>query len=154
MRIREDFVKLMERFEKESNKQGGKIDLLELFKESLRLFEKLKDILGSCSEEEKKEVFAVMAEMHQFLLKESKKIAERSGMSEDQLLRFSENPDNFTPNQWKALEVIKVKLNDTAKDLTKIIRKETTKEVTEKKKTTSSVAKRPRAVKKDNWTRS
>lgn len=153
MRIKDDFKNLMERFEKESNKKG-KIDLLDLFKESLKLFEKLKDTLATCSKEEKKQVFEVMAEMHQFLLQETRKIAERTGMSEEQLLRFAENPDNFSASQWKALEVIKIKLDETAKDLSHLVRKDTPEAIPDKKDKSSTGPKRPKSSKKDRWMRS
>lgn len=149
MHLREDFQRLMDKFQNEGSKRG-KADLLELFKESLRLFEKLKDTLATCSDEEKKQVFEVMAEMHKFLMQETKKIAEKSGMSEEQLLRFSENPDNFSPSQWKALEVIKQKLDQTGKEVASLIRKEPGKSSEGK----SASAKRPKSGKKDRWLRS
>lgn len=151
MHLREDFNRLMEKFQREGSKKG-KANLLELFKESLRLFEKLKETLANCSEEEKKQVFEVMAEMHKFLMQETKKIAERSGMSEDQLLRFSENPDNFSPSQWKALEVIKQKLDQTGKEVAGLIRKQPGKTAEGSAKAAS--AKRTKSGKKDRWLRS
>ena len=77
MQIRKDFNNLMEKFQRESAK-NGRVDLMELFKDAIRIFDKLKESLKDCSEDEKKELFDLMAEMHQFLQSETKKIAEKS----------------------------------------------------------------------------
>jgi hypothetical protein len=147
--LQKDFDALMEKFQRESDKKG-QINLFDLFKESLYLFEKLKDVLKNCSEEEKKQVFSMMAEMHQFMMRETRKIAEKTGMTEDQLMRFSENPDNFTSSQWKSLEVIKEKLENTAQDLKGLLRKDAPKEPKEHK----PHAKTHKSAKKDRWMRS
>jgi len=156
MQIRKDFNNLMQKFQRESAK-NGRVDLMELFKDAIRIFDKLKDALKDCSEEEKKELFQVMGEMHQFLQSETKKIAEKSGMNEEQLLRYSENPDNFSPSQWKAMEVVKIKLNETGKELTDIVRKRDKKNLAATKKTkadASTSAKKPKPKAKDKWVRS
>ena len=156
MDIRNDFNNLMQKFQRESAK-SGRIDLMELFKDSIRIFDKLKDALKDCSEEEKKELFALMAEMHQFLQQETKKIAEKSGMNEEQLLRYSENPDNFSPAQWKALEVVKIKLNETGKELTDVVRKRDKKKVAATRKIkadASTSAKKTKTRSKGKWLRS
>lgn len=147
--LQKDFDALMEKFQRETDKKG-QINLFDLFKESLHLFEKLKDVLKNCSEEDKKQVFAMMAEMHQFMMRETRKIAEKTGMTEDQLMRFSENPDNFTSSQWKSLEVIKEKLENTAQDLKGLLRTDTPNKPNEHK----PHAKPHKATKKDRWMRS
>ncbi|NDD58052.1 MAG: hypothetical protein EBZ47_02210 [Chlamydiae bacterium] len=149
MNIRDELSGLISKFQKEASK-GGRVDLLALFKDSLILFEKMKDVLSRCSEEEKKEVFQVMNELHQFLVSESRKIAERSGLSEEQIMRFAENPDNFSAGQWKALEVIKNKLGETAKEMSNLIKPNAERQKAPK----PSAAKRPKVSKKDRWLRS
>ena len=156
MDIRKDFNNLMQKFQRESAK-SGRVDLMELFKDSITIFDKLKEALKDCSEEEKKELFALMAEMHQFLQQETKRIAEKSGMNEEQLLRYSENPDNFSPAQWKAMEVVKIKLNETGKELTDVVRKRDRKNAVATRKTkadASTSAKKPKSSIKDKWLRS
>ena len=148
MDIRKEFYAFIEKFKKESAR-AGKVDLLELFKDSLKLFEKLKYALETCSEDDKKMIFDLVNEMHKFLMQETQKIVEKTGMTEDQLSRFSENPDNFSSSQWKALELVKNELDQTAKELTTIIRGGK-KEVT--KKTTSLTRNKP--SRKDRWLKS
>ena len=98
---------------------------------------------------DKKMIFDLVNEMHKFLMQETQKIVEKTGMTEDQLSRFSENPDNFSSSQWKALELVKNELDQTAKELTTIIRGGK-KEVT--KKTTSLTRNKP--SRKDRWLKS
>ena len=45
-----------------------------------------------------------MAELYNQMTAETKHITERSGLSEEQLVSFAENPGNFSPEQWRAIQ--------------------------------------------------
>lgn len=122
MQIRDEFNRLMNKF-RQSVESKSSPNLVELFKDSLRLFERLKEMLTYSNEEEKKEILKMMAEMHDFLGSETKKLAEKTGMSEDQMLRFAENPDNFTPEQWRTLEMVRDRLGRTANEMSRLVKK-------------------------------
>jgi phenylalanine-4-hydroxylase len=122
MRLRKDFENLVRRFQKES--MSNKVDMMNVFKDSLVFFESIKEALREANHEEKKEIMKLMGEMHEFLRLEAKKIAARAGLTEEQMQNFAQNPDNFNPVQWKALENIKDKLAVSAQEVKEIINPE------------------------------
>lgn len=151
MRLRKEFDNLVSRFQKES--KASKVDMMNVFRDSLIFFESIKEALKGADHEEKKEIMKLMGEMHEFLRIEARKIAARAGLTEDQLQSFAENPDNFSPGQWKALEAIKNKLADSAQEVKEIINPEAAAK-TKKSKSTNSLTKKHKAGKKGGWLRS
>jgi hypothetical protein len=63
----------------------------------------------------------MMAEMYKQMIAETKKITERSGLSEEQLMSYAENPSNFTPEQWKQIQESRQKISEAGQDLSKVI---------------------------------
>ncbi len=159
--IKDDINKLMGRFRKEVNSNSA-INLVDLFKQSLKIFEEIKDVMSKGDDEEKKEALQLMTELHDFLHNESLRLAKKTGLTEDQLARFAENPNNFSDSQWRSLEMIKTKLNKSASELAHIMKqnakapKADTPMVAESKKATKEekVHKKYRSSKKDRWMRS
>jgi hypothetical protein len=151
MRLRKEFDNLVSRFQKES--KATNVDMMNVFRDSLVFFESIKEALKEANQEEKKEIMKLMGEMHEFLRLEAKKIAARAGLTEDQLQNFAENPDNFNPVQWKALENIKNKLAHSAQEVKEIINPEAAAQA-KKNKSTNSLSKKHKASKKGGWLRS
>ncbi|MBM3208053.1 MAG: hypothetical protein FJZ57_05540 [Chlamydiae bacterium] len=151
MRLRKEFEKLVNRFEKES--KSSKVDMMNVFRDSLMFFESIKEALKEADLEEKKEIMKIMGEMHDFLRVEARKIAARAGLTEDQLQSFAENPSNFSPGQWKALEAMKNKLADSAQEVKEIINPEAAAK-SKKAKATNSLSKKHKTSKKGGWLRS
>jgi ClpP class serine protease len=162
MKLREEFTKLMEKFKRGVESQSNP-NLPELFKDSIQLFERLKDMLAQSNEQEKKEIIKLMAEMHDFLSRETKKLAEKTGLSEDQMLRFAENPDNFSAEQWRTLELIRARLNKTATEMAGLVKKKSLSDEPSAQKESSGESavsqeeikiKKPKSSKKDRWMKS
>jgi len=99
--------------------EGKTINLDEVFAQSLTFFNHLKAQVEKGSPEEKKEAVSMMSEMYNQMIAETKKITERSGVPEDQLLAYAENPSNFTPEQWQQIQQSKQKIAEAGKDLMK-----------------------------------
>ena len=116
--VKREFENLKMRFKKEVSRADN-FDLPALFKDSLILFERLKNELTTCNPEERQNIISMLAELQQFISSETKKIAEKSGMTEDQLARFAENPDNFSPEQWKSMQTVKEQLSKRGAELKK-----------------------------------
>lgn len=109
--------------------EGKIIDLQEIFAQSMEFFEKLKTQLQTGSPEEKKEAVALMGEMYSKMMGEVKKISEKTGLTEEQLMTFAENPNNFTQDQWKVIKEAKDKISKTGVDLARIINADRTAEL-------------------------
>jgi hypothetical protein len=100
---------------------GKSINLDEVFSQSIEFFQHLKNQIEKGTDEEKKEAMTMMADMYNQMMAETKKITERSGFSEEQLLAYAENPSNFTPEQWRQIEESKQKISEAGTDLSKAL---------------------------------
>jgi hypothetical protein len=113
----------------------------------LAFFEHLREQMAKGSIEEKKDAIAMMTEMYAKMAQETRKICERSGMSEEQLLNFAENPANFSAEQWLKIQESRDKIYRAGQDLAKVIQEQgTTKTLPSEEK-----SKKP---KKSDWLRS
>jgi len=117
--LRDEYNRLIKLFHEGA--EGKAVNLDEVFSQSLEFFQHLRAQMEKGGPEEKKEAVAMMSEMYQQMMAETKKIIERSGLSEEQLLSFAENPANFTTQQWQQIQESKQKITDAGRDLTQVI---------------------------------
>jgi hypothetical protein len=120
--VTDDIKHLMQELQKSVDVNGA-VNLQLLLQEALRLFEKLKAVLPETTEEERKQIIAKMAEMHSFLMGESKRLSSQTGLSEAQILRFAENPDNFSKEQWDLLRGVRSVMDSQGRDIRQIMQK-------------------------------
>ena len=121
MGIKDDIKKVVEELNK-SVEANGEVDLAYMMQEIVMLFEKVKLELPKTNAEERKEVFAAMEELQAFLNNETKRLAERTGLSPEQLSRFAENPDNFSKEQWGLIENVRTKLGAQTEEIRAVLR--------------------------------
>ncbi|MES2121663.1 MAG: hypothetical protein V4492_02655, partial [Chlamydiota bacterium] len=117
--IRDEYNRLIKAFEEGA--AGKTIDLQEVFAQTLEFFEHLKDLLKTGTTDEKRDALKMMAELYQKMMEETKKICERSGMTEEQLLAVAENPKNFTPDQWNLIAECKKKIAQAGENISKTV---------------------------------
>lgn len=117
--LKDDFNQLLKLFHEGA--EGKLPNLEEVFSQSLEFFKHLKDQMEKGTLEEKQEAVKMMGELYAQMMAETKKITEKSGLTEDQLLNFADNPANFTPEQWKAIQDSKQKISEAGQDLSKVI---------------------------------
>lgn len=121
MKIVEDIHKVMDDLRK-SVDASGNIDLPFVLQEVISLFDRVKVMLPTTNAEERTKVFKAIAEMHEFLQGETKRLASKSGLTETQMVRFSENPDNFTKEQWNLIGAVKTKMGDQAREIKDVMK--------------------------------
>ena len=117
--LRDEFDRLVKLFEE--GVEGKPINLNDIFSQSLQFFEHLKVQIASGTSDEKKEAMEMMTQLYTHMMEETKKISERSGLSEEQLIAYADNPANFTPDQWRAIQESKDKISRAGSDLAKVI---------------------------------
>lgn len=144
--LQDEFKRLMTLFQEAAD--GKAINLEEVFAQSLAFFEHLKHQIATGSQEDKIEAMRLMSEMYQQMIATSRRICETTGMSEEQLVSFAENPDNFTPEQWRAIQASKDQIADSGKDLAKLL------EGTQQRPSSSKEKKPPHKGPKSQWMRS
>ncbi len=115
----EEYNNLMGSFAKLAS--GETANLEGVFKQVFAFFEALNGKLKTGSEEEKKEAMMMMNQMYQQMLQYSKQISEKTGMSEEQLATYAENPSNFSPEQWEAMQEVRKKMFTAGQNLAKLM---------------------------------
>ncbi len=117
--LKDEFQRLINLFREGA--EGKPIKLDEVFSQSLQFFEHLKVQIQKGTPEEKREALVMMTEMYKEMIEETKKITQQSGMTEEQLLTFAENPGNFTPEQWEAIQSSKDRVFKAGTELAKVV---------------------------------
>lgn len=156
--MKEEFKKLLDMFRQGFSGNSGDIDAV--MKESFVMFDRMKNSLYDASEEEKQELVNSMTEFYNELMNETKRFAQKMGVSEDQLFAISENPNHFTPDQWTAMQETKNQLFKVSMDMYSAIKPATLNFNALKKNSEGSSQERPpakekaRPLRKEEWLRS
>ena len=117
--LQDEFDRLMNLFAQAAD--GQPVNLDDIFKQAFAFFDSLNARLKEGTEEDKKEALAMMSRMYAQMMMHTKKIAEKTGMTEDQLSAYSENPSNFTPEQWASIQAARNKMLSTGQNLAKVL---------------------------------
>lgn len=111
--IKKEYERLLGVLEQTSAKQG--LSLEEILREAVVFFEALRKEFPSASKEEKDEMIQMMTHIHGRLQDIASVTAKASGMTEEELNVFAENPSNFSPEQWQLIQKSRRELYDTAR---------------------------------------
>jgi hypothetical protein len=90
-------------------------NLEEVLKESVAFFESIRIAYAKASKEEKHELMHMMNTLYSRLQETSKQFGEKIGMSDDKLKEYTENPNNFSPEQWQFLQSSKGQLHESVR---------------------------------------
>lgn len=154
--IHEEYERLLGMLEKGTSSDG--VPLEEILKEAVAFFERLRSEFPKAEKEEREEMVHMMTKLHAQLQEVAKKTAESAGMSEEELNAFSEDPSNFSPEQWRLVQETKRKLYDSARKFSSSMEKERQQKGTPEgegaKPAPRTVKKRVRRPKKKGWMKS
>jgi len=151
--IKDEFKRLSELLAQAQDIKS--VQLEEILKEAVIFFNDIKEGFLKGTPEEKKEMIRMMTELQSKLQDIYKSVAEKSGMSEEELYVYSENPSNFSPEQWKLMQETKNKLFEATRQLyQKIEGKEKTEALKNKQDKTKTPSKKPPGSKKSGWLKS
>jgi hypothetical protein len=92
----------------------------------------------------------MMKELYEQMQEHTKIMSQRSGLSEEKLIADSENPANFTPEQWRKMQESRIQLAKAGEDLVKLLQ-------VEEKPSPESIkpkAEKKKGPKKSKWMRS
>ena len=158
--LQDDFDKLMEYFEQIN--QGKVVDLELVLQIYFKFMEDIKEAIQTSSDEDRADLFKKLMTMYTQILRESKKVTEKTGMTEEQLSSFASNPSNFSEDTWRMLQEARKKMADASKGLSDSIayRRQASLEKKEgeggekPKPGKPSGEKRPKSNPKDKWLKS
>lgn len=139
--LQEEFNRLMKIFQEAA--EGKQVDIEGLFKQSLQFFEHLRERMAKGTPEEKAQAVQLMTQMYQQMMAQTKAIAEKSGMTEEQLAAFARNPENFTKEQWDSFQSSKEKMEHIGEDIAKQVERSSKKD-----------GDKPSQGKRDSWLKS
>lgn len=88
-----------------------------LVKESIKAFEKVITQLNSSDEKEREEAKKAAEKLRDTLEKHSRKAMESINMSAKELEAFTSNPNNFSPEEWEAMQQARQDLMAYQKDM-------------------------------------
>ena len=121
MLIQEEFSRLIYLYQQAA--EGKNVSVQDVFHKSLEFIEHLKEVIQTGDEEDRKAAIRMMKELFEHMKNHTRIICEKTGVTEEELLANSENPANFTPEQWKMMQEDKAKLAQSSKQLAEIIQK-------------------------------
>jgi len=113
--MKDEYEKLMKLLEE--SEEGASSSLEEILKRAVNFFETLRKTFPSAEKEEKDEIIQMVNTLKKKLDEVAKKTAEKAGLSQDKLYEVSEDPSNYTPEQWHLMQETKRKLYDSARQL-------------------------------------
>ncbi len=152
--IKKEYERLLGTLEQSSGKQG--VILEEILREAVVFFEALRKEFPSASKEEKEEMIQMMTHLHSRIQEISQITAKASGMTEEELASFAENPSNFSPEQWQLIQKSRRELYDTARKFSASVEDEKIAQHPENKEVPKEKSTRPstRRTRRQDWTKS
>ncbi|PCI77503.1 hypothetical protein COB21_03040 [Candidatus Aerophobetes bacterium] len=115
-----EFEKIMEFFSLSPKERDVK--LKDVFEESIEYFERFRHVMVNGSSEEKQQALEEIGRLKDKVQDESKKIQEKTGMSDEDLKQFVQDPKHFQQGQWDALQDAKGKIADGVETFRKEIK--------------------------------
>ncbi len=113
--MKDNIKKLEELFNDLSDITPEKMETL--VKESVKAFEQILLQLNSGDEKQRKEAQGVAEKLRDTLEKHSFKALEAINMNAKELEAFTNNPDNFSPEEWEAMQKAKNELESYQKEM-------------------------------------
>ena len=116
--MEDEFERIMEFFNLPAEEKETRLQ--EVFEDSVEYFERFKYVMLNGTKEEKKEAVKKVMTLKKRIEEETKRVCEKTGMTPEQLAAYSNNPKNFSDDQWNAIEGAKKKLEEGVGDIKKI----------------------------------
>jgi|GEM_PF-5681929 len=99
------------------------VDLKEMLKTYLQLFVLIKDSMENGSDSQMQESLLILSEFYNLVTEQTAKRQSTTGLSAQEILLVADNPNFFTPDQWKAIEEAKLKVGKVGMELKDLIYK-------------------------------
>jgi len=148
----DEFERIMQFFDLSPEEKEERLQ--EVFEDSVEYFERFKHIMTTGTPEEKKKAVERVMVMKKRIEEETKRICDKTGMSEEQLAQFSNDPKNFSSGQWEAIESAKKKLEKGVGEIKKSVTKSSTGTPEAEKAEGGAAKPRKKRKKPKNWIQS
>jgi len=95
--------------------------LKEVFDDSVEYFERFKYVMLNGTPEEKKDAVQKVMILKKKIDEETQRVCKKTGMTPEQLAAYSNDPKNFSKEQWQAIKGAKEKLDEGVSDVKKAV---------------------------------
>ena len=113
--MQNEFDKIMEFFDLPAEEKETRLQ--EVFEDALGYFERFKSTMINGSPEEKKDALEKVMRLKTKIEEETKRVCEKTGLTPKQLMDYSNDPKNFSIEQWSTIQETKKKLADSMDSL-------------------------------------
>lgn len=155
MSIKEEYTKLIKLLDQSLDPEKFKLE--DVLQEAVVFFDELRRVYPTAPKEERDEIMQMMQELHGRLQDVSQKVIEATGMSEEQVAEYSENPSNFSPEDWQLMQKTRGELYQSARKFSEAL--ETDKKTQPPEPEGKKPVKRPirssaKRARRSRWTKS
>ncbi|MBS0605018.1 MAG: hypothetical protein JSS60_08320 [Verrucomicrobia bacterium] len=119
MLLQEEFSRLIYLYQQAAEGKLASVD--EVFEKSLEFVEHLKEMIKNGDAEDRKAAIRMMNELYSHMKNHTKTICNKTGQTEEQLMASSENPANFSPEQWQKMQAAKQQLGKSGQELVRLV---------------------------------
>lgn len=146
--MKDEFDRIMEFFNLSPEEKEGRLQ--EVFEDSVEYFERFKHVIMNGTQEEKQEAVKKVMILKKKIEEETKRVCEKTGLTPEQLTSFTNDPKNFSPEQWNAIEGAKKRLDKGVSELKKEVKEKTGADISSDSKEDGKKKKKP----PKNWIQS
>lgn len=111
LKFKKDISKFFDYFDLDPEARAEKFQ--ETLHETVRFSEKIKDQIMNGSEEEREELQVFLDELQEKIEIEKNKLYEKIGISEKDLQAYLKDKNNFSEEEWQAMENMKDYITET-----------------------------------------
>ena len=122
MSIKEEYTKLMTLLNQTLDPEKFKLE--DVLKEAVVFFDELRRVYPTAPKEEREEIMQMMQVLHSRLQEISKEVIEATGMSEEEVAEYSENPNNFSAEDWQLMQKTRGELTKSARRFSEALEEE------------------------------
>ncbi len=97
----------------------------DLMTQAFSVCEKIKEVLKEAGPQETKDLNKLMTNFREFLSVETKRLSKKMNLTEEQLARHNENPENFSKEQWIVMQAIRKRFSAETKEIRKVVKNKT-----------------------------
>ncbi|MEM8727955.1 MAG: hypothetical protein AAGE99_04520 [Chlamydiota bacterium] len=108
--MEDEFDRIMEFFNLGAEEKERRLQ--EVFEDSVEYFERFKHVMMNGTPEEKQEAVKKVMILRRKIEEETKRVCDETGLTPEQLAAYSNDPKNFSQEQWNAIEGAKKKLEE------------------------------------------
>jgi len=105
LKLKEEFSDLFGFFDLDEEARAEKFQ--ETINQTVRFSEKVKEKIANGTQEEKEELQDLLEEMQEKIEQEKTQLFEKIGISEEDLSNFLSDKNNFSEEEWRAMQEMK-----------------------------------------------